>query len=200
MNASNYGKGARITPKQVRDQHYRLAALPPLAAIDWDTPYKVPGNVPVLNQNGSSSCTAHATVAYCMFLDEPKVSEYSRRFIYSQTFIPPDGGAFIWKAMKIPLKGLALTHHTDAADLAIPIRRRLVVAFIDIFERLTPPSNSLASSGILPDASRAFFKASILAKRSASSGRKASKEDSGSGGVASGLAGAGTGICSFIYV
>ena len=103
-----YGKGAIRTPKEIRDTHYRLAATPPL--LDWTQPYKVPTSTPVLFQDGSSACTAHAVATYCATLNEienKKIEEYSRRFIYSQTSLGYNQGTYIWKAMNIPLKGLA---------------------------------------------------------------------------------------------
>lgn len=105
MNIENFGKGCVKTPKEIRDKHYRLAATPPL--LDWSQPYVVPANIPVLNQDGSSSCTAFATANYCMALEQienNKTEDYSRRFIYSQTALGPNQGTFIWKAMSIPLK------------------------------------------------------------------------------------------------
>lgn len=108
MDISQFGKGAVKTPKEIRDLHPRLSATP--ALVDWSQPFYVHSTVPVLNQNGSSSCTAHATVNYCMFLESVEgkaYQEFSRRFIYSQTHLR-EGGAYIGDAMAIPQnKGLA---------------------------------------------------------------------------------------------
>ena len=101
---SIFGKGCIPTPKEVRDNQYRLATVPPI--LDWSHPYQVPANVSVLNQDGSSACTAYATVAYCMALEQienSKFEDYSRRYIYSQTNLGYGQGAYIWKAMSIPL-------------------------------------------------------------------------------------------------
>jgi len=104
ISPTEFGKGCLKTPKEVRDKHYRLAAAPPLT--DWSVPHKVPANVPVLSQNGSSACTAFFTASYCSILNQienNKTEEYSRRFIYSQTSLGPNQGTYIWKAMRVPL-------------------------------------------------------------------------------------------------
>lgn len=109
IDISQFGKGAIRTPKKIRDSHFRLA-LSAGTPIDWSKPYIVPDTVPVFNQGSSSACTAFATISYCMALNEllnGVKEEYSRRHIYSQVSIGPNQGAYIWKAMSIPLKGLA---------------------------------------------------------------------------------------------
>ena len=102
-----HGKGALPTPKETRDGQFRLAATSPLT--DWSTPFFVPVMFTQRDQDGSSSCTAQASGYYCEALNEIEngvKEQYSARYIYSQVHAP-GGGAYIWKAMSIPLKGLA---------------------------------------------------------------------------------------------
>ncbi len=109
VHASQFGKGAIPTPKAIRDKHFKLAlsALPP---IDWSKPYIVPDHTPVYNQGSSSACTAFATASYCSAINELQngaQENYSKRYIYSQSTLGLNNGAYIWKAMSVPLKGLA---------------------------------------------------------------------------------------------
>ena len=102
----NFGKGCIPTPEIVKENQYVLAATPQ-PVIDWSVPFRIPATLVQKNQNGSSSCTAQATDYYVQALNqiEHGTSElYSSRWIYSQSYIPPDGGAYIWKAMSIPIK------------------------------------------------------------------------------------------------
>lgn len=108
VQIENYGKGAIPTPKVIRDTQFRLCAS--AIPVDWSKPYKVPDHTPVYNQGSSSACTAFATASYCAALNELRngvKEEYSRRYIYSQASLGFGQGAYIWKAMSIPLKGLA---------------------------------------------------------------------------------------------
>lgn len=110
-NIEHFGKGCLQTPPELASTRYRLAAMP-VAPIDWSTPFDVEQGFTLAqrNQDGSSSCTAQATAYYCEVLnhlDNNVVENYSARFNYSQTYAP-GGGAYIWKAMSIPIKiGLA---------------------------------------------------------------------------------------------
>lgn len=115
IDITHFGKGAVKAPKEVRDNHFTLAmkAAPP---FDWSKPYIVPDTVPVFNQGSSSACTAFAAASYCMALNEIQngvKEEYSRRYIYSQSNLGFNNGAYIWKAMSIPLNGLA-------SELSVP--------------------------------------------------------------------------------
>lgn len=116
----NYGKGAIKTPKEVRDNHFRLGATPSL--IDWSTPYVVPATFHQRDQKSSSSCTAQATGYYTEvlnLLENSKDENHSNRYVYSQTFLP-GGGAYIWKAMSIPLKGTASATSVPDGDSLEP--------------------------------------------------------------------------------
>lgn len=102
-----FGKGALKTPKEVRDRHFRLSAQAP-RVIDWNKPFNVESGFTLKqrNQKSSSSCTGQATCYYAEALNRLEVNKeenYSARFNYSQSF-EPGGGAYIWKAMSIPLK------------------------------------------------------------------------------------------------
>ena len=108
MNIERFGKGALKTPKVIRDKHYRILTAP--ALIDWNLSYSVENInnfvLPQRDQDGSSSCTAQAACYYCEALEKiehQKDERYSARFNYSQS-VAPGGGAYIWKAMSIPLK------------------------------------------------------------------------------------------------
>jgi hypothetical protein len=111
MEITNFGKGAIPTPKAIRDTQYRIMAATSLAAIDWVTPYTVENGFLLRqrDQKSSSSCTAQATGYYTealMRIEKNLIEEYSNRYVYSQVYVP-GGGAYIWKAMSIPLKGAA---------------------------------------------------------------------------------------------
>ena len=111
MNIENFGKGALKTPEPVKRDHFRLAAEPP-RVIDFEKGYAVENGfiVPQRDQDGSLSCTGQATSYYTVANHKIENGEdkiWSARYIYSQSFAP-EGGAYIWKAMSIPLKyGLA---------------------------------------------------------------------------------------------
>jgi hypothetical protein len=105
---STFGKGAIQTPPEILATRYRLAAEA-ARVIDWSKPYNVESGftLPQKDQKASFTCTAEATIYYCRALniiEHGKDEEGSERFNYSQSFVPPDGGAYIWKAMSIPLK------------------------------------------------------------------------------------------------
>ena len=103
MNISDYGKGAVRTPDHIKAQIPKFGAAP-LPAYDWNNPDPL-DSVPILNQQQTSACTAHGTVAYGMGLDliaDGAMIDFSRRFIYSQTVLP-GGGAYIVDAMNIPI-------------------------------------------------------------------------------------------------
>src|SRR3990167_10304735 len=108
LDTSQFGKGAIKTPKVIRDNHFRLAATPSL--IDWSLPWTVPAILHQRDQKSSSSCTAQATGYYTETLNQvenSKEENHSNRYVYSQVYIPPEGGAYIWKAMSIPLASTA---------------------------------------------------------------------------------------------
>lgn len=105
---SQFGKGATETPIEVALTRFRLAAEAP-RFIDWNKGYNVENGffVPQKNQKSASDCTCEATNYYVQALnkiDHNRDETYSERFPYSQVYIPPQGGAYIWKAMSIPLK------------------------------------------------------------------------------------------------
>lgn len=108
IDINTFGKGAVKAPEALKAMQYKLAEQAP-RVIDWNKPWREEW-LPVLNQGSSSSCTAHATASYCTVLnkmDHGKVEDYSRRYIYSQASLGPNQGAYIWKAMSIPLTCLA---------------------------------------------------------------------------------------------
>jgi hypothetical protein len=111
METKNYGKGAVPTPPEVLATRFKLASFA-APVIDWSVPYDVPAVLKQKNQDGSSSCTAQATCYYVEALNQVENNEnefFSPRFIYSQTYLGPNQGTYIWKAMGIPLKqGVAL--------------------------------------------------------------------------------------------
>jgi hypothetical protein len=104
-----YGKGAVQTPEIVRKQQFHIMKVS--KPVDWSKPFTVEKDFKLRqrNQGSSSSCTAQATGYYTEALEkieQSKDEKYSNRFIYSQTYLP-GGGTYIWKAMKVPLIGLA---------------------------------------------------------------------------------------------
>lgn len=113
----NAGKGALQTPPDVLATRFRLAATPALA--NWSQPYYVPATLTQRDQDGSSSCTAQATCYQCEALEQvenSKSERYSARHIYSQTNAGFNQGAYIWKAMSIPLIGLASANSVPDGD------------------------------------------------------------------------------------
>lgn len=114
IDISQKGKGAIPTPQDLKSMQYIFSGpLGDTEPIDWEKGFMVEDGfeIPQANQQGSGSCTAQAAAYYGEALNKKynDISErYSRRFIYSQCYIPPDGGAYIWKAMSIPvIKGFA---------------------------------------------------------------------------------------------
>lgn len=123
MNIEHFGKGLIRTPDEVRLKQYRLAAgAPPV--IDWVKGYDVEQHfnykLKTRNQRSSLSCTGQATAYYGEmnhFVDNHEVDRWSARHIYSQVFIPPAGGAYIWQAMSIPLtQGFARLDQVPEGD------------------------------------------------------------------------------------
>lgn len=105
----DFGKGAVVAPPEIQDKLFKLSAGP-VPPIDWSTPYMVPANLTTRNQKSSSSCTAQATNYYVEALnqiDNNRFERYSARHNYSQANLGYGQGAYIWKAMSIPLKGAA---------------------------------------------------------------------------------------------
>lgn len=103
---ASFGKGAVVTPPDIQDQFYKLAAPAPVF-VDWTVPFRVPAQLVQKNQDGSSSCTAQATNYYIQALNQiehGKNEIYSSRYIYSQTSLGYGQGTYIWKAMSIPMK------------------------------------------------------------------------------------------------
>lgn len=128
IDISQYGKGAIYTPKPIRDRQFRVMAAAPLAATDWTIPYSIENGF-ILNQRdqkSSSSCTGQATCYYCEALNKiesQKTEKYSARFNYSKSFVP-EGGAYIWKAMSIPLNpGAASQESVPDGDSSETIMR-----------------------------------------------------------------------------
>src|SRR3990167_4127933 len=111
-HASQYGKGAIRTPQALASTRFRLAAPVTAPAINWDIPYDVETKnnyiIPQLDQKLSFSCTYQSTVYYGKSIGSSRGidldKQYSRRHGYSQVYVPPEGGAYIWKAMSIPVK------------------------------------------------------------------------------------------------
>lgn len=104
IDISQFGKGAIRTSEAVKANQFKLAAFA-APVIDWNKPNRS-RYFNITNQKMSSSCTAQAARYYGTNLlknKNGKVEQYSARHIYSQSYIPPDGGAYIWKAMSIPL-------------------------------------------------------------------------------------------------
>lgn len=125
LDISQLGKGARQTPKPIRDRHFRIALSAPVP-IDWSTPYQIPAHLTVRNQNGSSSCTAQAASYFCEALDQIEHNHTRRssaRYIYSKTNLGPDQGSYIWKAMSVPLAGVADSNSVPDGDSSEAIMR-----------------------------------------------------------------------------
>lgn len=110
MNTSQFGKGCVQTPLEVKELQFSIGSLRERTAPDpdWDKGYMVEDGftIPQSNQGATSRCTAEATCYYGQarnMRQNRAFEEYSRRFIYSKSYIPPDGGAYIWKAMSVPV-------------------------------------------------------------------------------------------------
>lgn len=104
MDITNFGKGAIRTPEDIKKNHFKLAAMAPVA-INWDKQPRI-RYLPVMNQRQTQACVAHATAQYGRNLEYQKfgkLEDYSVRNIYSQGYIPPDGGMYIWKGLGIPI-------------------------------------------------------------------------------------------------
>lgn len=115
----SFGKGAVITPEEISKDQYVLAMSAP-AVIDWSIPFRVPAALVQRDQDGSSSCTGQAAAYYTQALNqiEHGVSElYSARHIYSQVALGYGQGAYIFKAMSIPLtQGAASLNSVPEGD------------------------------------------------------------------------------------
>lgn len=101
--------GCIPTPPKIKQNHYVLGAVP-ITAIDWSKPYDIEKEYGFIltqrDQKSSLSCTAQATGYYgeaVNFVENKKQEKYSARHIYSQIFLP-QGGAYIFSAMSIPVK------------------------------------------------------------------------------------------------
>lgn len=106
LDINKFGKGAIQDPASLAAGRFKINDEP-LRAIDWSVPYSIEDGFELTqrDQNGSSSCTAQAVAYYVEALnrvENNKNERYSARFNYSQSFAP-GGGAYIWKAMSIPL-------------------------------------------------------------------------------------------------
>lgn len=104
VDPATFGKGCIPTPEAIKASQYVLSEIN-VIPIDWSKPHRVPAALIQKNQDGSSSCTAQSTNYYVEVLNQLAngfVERYNSRFIYSQT-VEPGGGAYIWKAMSIPL-------------------------------------------------------------------------------------------------
>ena len=118
LDLQSFGKGCIPAPENIKAEHYRLAFGAP--QVDWSKPYMVENGfkLKIRDQKTSSSCTAQATSYYCEALeqiDNKKSENYSARYIYSQSHLP-GGGAYIYKAMSIPLKGVASADSVPDGD------------------------------------------------------------------------------------
>ena len=106
LDIRQFGKGAIQTPEHIAAGKF-VIKQEPLRAINWSVPYTIEQGFTLTqrDQDGSSSCTGQATVYYVEALNKienNKDERYSARFNYSQSYAP-GGGAYIWKAMSIPL-------------------------------------------------------------------------------------------------
>lgn len=165
FDITKVGKGAIPTPQTIKDKQYVLAASAPRTIV-WSQPFTVENGFSVTqrDQNGSSSCTSQATCYYCEALEKienKKDERYSARFIYSQSYAEPDGGAFIWKAMSIPLpdkKGLAsATSVPDETSSETIMRdgslnaKAVIEARGDKYAQIPNPRDIDALAGIVED-------------------------------------------------
>lgn len=110
-HAIEFGKGAVKAPSHITATRYKLlASAVPTVPVDWSKPFTIENGFTLVqrDQKSSSSCTAQATCYYIEALNHinGKAETYSARYNYSKTFIT-GGGAYIWKAMAVPLKGSA---------------------------------------------------------------------------------------------
>lgn len=109
IHPSSRGKGAIPTPSEIKASHFILGAPFQAPNINWEAPFDVEQGFVVTqtDQGPSLRCTSDGTAYYGEARNKRKngrLEHYSRRHIYSQSFIPPEGGAQIWKAMSIPVK------------------------------------------------------------------------------------------------
>lgn len=100
----NYGTGCLRTPDTIKQNHFVLKSQTP-KVIDWDKGFLIDG-LETRNQGQKSDCTGQATAYYGEAKNKiinKKSERYSADYIYSQVY-QPDGGAYIWQAMSIPVK------------------------------------------------------------------------------------------------
>ncbi len=98
METSNFGKGGVIDTIDSRDFIFDDTARsqPP---FDWGVGFNIEdkvGIIPSKNQNGSFSCGGQAWSYYMAVLEAlvtGSFEERSAKYIYSQTFVSPDGGS-----------------------------------------------------------------------------------------------------------
>lgn len=119
IDISLFGKGAIRTPEHIAATKYRLAAQA-TPIIDWSKPFSIENGFTLTqrDQKSSSSCTSQATGYYLEALERlehNKLERFSARFIYSQSYIS-GGGAYIWRAMGVPLKGAASADSVPDGD------------------------------------------------------------------------------------
>lgn len=70
--------------------------------FDWNVGFDLSNTIPfkVEDQDGSSSCVGQAWAKYAEaleFIETGVYKDLSAHFIYSRIYIPPDGGAYVWK-------------------------------------------------------------------------------------------------------
>lgn len=98
MNESQFGKGGVPDRVDTRDYQWKDVGFGS-APFDWNQGFDIEtkiGKLPVKNQNGSGSCGGQAWASYASAIEalfSGTMEERSAKFIYSQTFVPPDGGS-----------------------------------------------------------------------------------------------------------
>src|SRR3990170_1215306 len=101
IDIDNKGKGA-----VKRDWDSRNVSYSELVAgagvFDWNVGFDLSTTIPfkVEDQDGSSSCVGQAWAKYAEaleFIETGVYKDFSAKFLYSRIYIPPDGGAYIWK-------------------------------------------------------------------------------------------------------
>ena len=106
FNTKNKGKGLIVRGPDPRDVKFKdfipLGATP----IDWNKGFDLRDlfNLRIEDQGSSSSCVSQSWSTYAEILDKIETGKpihISARGIYSLIFIPPDGGAYLYKGGSI---------------------------------------------------------------------------------------------------
>ena len=103
MDISKLGKGAIVRGDDPRDILFR-DYIAGAGVVNWDEPYNIQsviGDLPVNNQNGSSSCVGQATSKLAEIAEAFEVKKQTRlsaRDIYSRIFAP-EGGAYGYRGL-----------------------------------------------------------------------------------------------------